>query len=161
MKLLILLVKCQCHKRKHNNQVGEVTFDLKARFIYIYNSNPKLKFITEVQNDSYDVTVTNIRHWTITTQKSYLSLAANSITAKLTNQSAQTRLKTQTKFSHNSLKEPIIIFHLRVGGRGFLGEHMVFRGNGAEISRRQQSIKRDYANQQPVRGWGGGGGGCR
>ena len=32
---------------------------------------------------------------------------------------------------------------------------MVFRGNGAEISRRQQSIKRDYANQQPVRGGGG------
>ena len=31
---------------------------------------------------------------------------------------------------------------------------MVFRGNGAEISRRQQSIKRDYANQQPVRGGG-------
>ena len=27
---------------------------------------------------------------------------------------------------------------------------MVFRGNGAEISRRQQSIKRDYANKQPV-----------
>ena len=34
---------------------------------------------------------------------------------------------------------------------------MVFRGNGAEISRRQQSIKRDYANPQPVRGGGGGG----
>ena len=33
---------------------------------------------------------------------------------------------------------------------------MVFRGNGAEISRRQQSIKRDYANKQPVRGGGGG-----
>ena len=31
---------------------------------------------------------------------------------------------------------------------------MVFRGNGAEISRRQQSIKRDYANKQPVRGGG-------
>ena len=31
---------------------------------------------------------------------------------------------------------------------------MVFRGNGAEISRRQQSIKRDYANQQPVGGGG-------
>ena len=37
-------------------------------------------------------------------------------------------------------------------GRGLLGERMVFRGNGAEISRRQQGIKRDYANQQPVEG---------
>ena len=52
--------------------------------IYIYNSNPKLIFITEKQNSSYDVTVTDSRHWTITTQKSYLSLADNNITAKLT-----------------------------------------------------------------------------